>query len=229
MRTVSYRKESEDLSLRTFLLDIYSTLYKTFGPQNWWPAESKFEIVVGAVLTQNTNWKNVERAIANLKREGVLSVEGILENRSRLPELIRSVGYYRVKTERLVNLMNKIREYSSLEEFLSLPMRRLREELLGIKGIGKETADSIILYAGKYPIFVVDAYTRRLFSRLGIIRGDETYDEIQRIVMDNTPNDEYLYNEFHALIVELGKRYCRKRPLHTGCPLNKFCEGVDNE
>jgi len=229
MRTVSYRKGSEGLSLRTFLLDIYSTLYNTFGPQDWWPAESKFEIVVGAVLTQNTNWKNVERAIANLKREGVLSVEGILENKSRLPELIRSVGYYRVKTERLVNLMNKIREYNSLEEFLNLPMRKLREELLGIKGIGKETADSIILYAGKYPIFVVDAYTRRLFSRLGIIRGNETYDEIQKIVMDNTPNDEYLYNEFHALIVELGKRYCRKRPLHTGCPLNKFCEGVDNE
>jgi len=213
----------------SLLLDIYSALYNAFGPQNWWPAETKFEIMVGAVLTQNTNWKNVEKAIANLKKNGVLSIDGILENRDRLPELIRSVGYYRVKSERLVNLMNKIKEYNSLEEFLRLPLEKLREELLSTKGIGKETADSIILYAAKYPIFVVDAYTRRLFSRLGIINGKESYDEIQRIVMDNTPNDEYLYNEFHALIVELGKRYCKKKPVHIGCPLNKFCEGVNNE
>jgi len=229
MKTVDYQKESKSSYLGTFLLDIYSALYNAFGPQNWWPAETKFEIVVGAVLTQNTNWKNVEKAIVNLKKNGILSIDGILKNRDRLPELIRSVGYYRVKSERLVNLMNKIKEYNSLEEFLRLPLEKLREELLSTKGIGKETADSIILYAGGYPIFVVDAYTRRLFSRLEIINGKENYDEIQKIVMDNTPNDEYLYNEFHALIVELGKKYCKKRPIHIGCPLNKFCEGVNNE
>ncbi len=229
MKTVSYQKDSKDLSLDTFLLSIYLALYEAFGPQHWWPAETKFEILVGAVLTQNTNWKNVERAIDSLKKSGIMSIDGILENKDRIPELIKSVGYYRIKTDRLINLMSKIREYGSLERFLSLPLEKLREELLSIKGIGKETADSIILYAGKYPIFVVDAYTRRLFSRLGIIKGNESYDEIQSLVMSNTPREEYFYNEFHALIVELCKRYCKKSPIHIGCPLNKICEGVDDE
>ncbi|MBC7320956.1 endonuclease III domain-containing protein [bacterium] len=229
MKIVGYQKDLRGLSLDTFLLSIYSALYDTFGPQHWWPAETRLEIVVGAILTQNTNWKNVEKAIDNLKESGILTIEGILENKDRIPELIKSVGYYRIKTDRLINLMNKIKEYGSLENFLSLPLERLREELLSIKGIGKETADSIILYASGYPIFVVDAYTRRLFSRLGIIRGNESYDEIQNMVMKNTPKDEYLYNEFHALIVELCKRYCRKKPICIGCPVGKFCEGVENE
>ncbi|MCX7795329.1 MAG: endonuclease III domain-containing protein [bacterium] len=228
MKIVSYQRDLKDLSLDTFLLSIYSALYKAFGPQYWWPAETKFEIVVGAILTQNTNWKNVEKAIDNLKKSGIMSIEGILENKDRIPELIKSVGYYRIKTDRLINLMNKIKEYRSLENFLSLPLERLREELLSIKGVGKETADSIILYAGDYPIFVVDAYTRRLFSRLGIIKGDESYDEIQNLVMNNTSRDGYLYNEFHALIVEHCKRYCKKKPICADCPIKNLCEGVDN-
>lgn len=229
METVSYQKDLKDSSLDTFLLSIYSALYEAFGPQHWWPAETKFEIVVGAVLTQNTNWKNVEKAINNLKKSGILTIEGILENKNKLPELIKSVGYYRIKAERLINLMNKIKEYGSLEGFLSLPLEKLREELLSIKGVGKETADSIILYAGDYPIFVVDSYTRRLFSRLGIIRGNESYDEVQNLVMNNTQRDRYLYNEFHALIVELCKRYCKKKPVCVDCPVKHFCEGVENE
>lgn len=229
MKPVECRKELERLSLRNFLLKIYSVLYDTFGPQHWWPGESKLEIVVGAILTQNTNWKNVEKAIDNLKAREILSVDGILESRDSLPELIRNAGYYRIKAERLINVMEKIKEYKDLDVFLSLPLDVLRSELLSIKGVGKETADSIILYSAGYPVFVVDAYTRRIFSRLGIINGDEDYDEIQNIVMLNTPNDTYFYNEFHALLVALGKRYCKKIPNHKGCPLSILCKEVRNE
>lgn len=227
MRPVECQKELENLSLDTLLLKGYSLLYNAFGPQHWWPGESKLEVIVGAILTQNTNWKNVERAIDRLKENDMMSVDKILKNEDLLPELIRSTGYYKVKAERLINVMKKIKEYRNLDMFLSLPMDILRNELLSIKGIGEETADSIILYAADYPIFVVDAYTRRIFSRLGIINGDEDYKDIQDIVMNNTPNDTYLYNEFHALLVELGKRYCKKIPIHNGCPLFILCKEVE--
>ncbi|HON72950.1 MAG TPA: endonuclease III domain-containing protein [bacterium] len=227
MKPVECQRESGILSPETLLLKIYYTLYDTFGPQHWWPGESKLEVVVGAILTQNTNWKNVEKAINNLKERGILSVDGILESEGLLPELIKSAGYYRVKTERLINVMKKIKEYKTLDIFLDLPVESLRSELLSIKGVGEETADSIILYAAGYPVFIVDAYTRRIFSRLGIIRGNEDYGEIQSMVMNNTPNDAYLYNEFHALLVELGKRYCRKIPVHRGCPLSILCKEVN--
>lgn len=227
MRPVECQKELENLSLDTLLLKVYSLLYSAFGPQHWWPGESKLEVIVGAILTQNTNWKNVERAIDRLKENDMMSVDKILKNEDLLPELIRSTGYYKVKAERLINVMKKIKEYRNLDMFLSLPMDILRNELLSIKGIGEETADSIILYAADYPIFVVDAYTRRIFSRLGIINGDEDYKDIQDIVMNNTPNDTYLYNEFHALLVELGKRYCKKIPIHNGCPLFILCKEVE--
>lgn len=227
MRPVECQKELENLSLDTLLLKGYSLLYNVFGPQHWWPGESKLEVIVGAILTQNTNWKNVERAIDRLKENDMMSVDKILKNEDLLPELIRSTGYYKVKAERLINVMRKVKEYRNLDMFLSLPMDILRNELLSIKGIGEETADSIILYAAGYPIFVVDAYTRRIFSRLGIINGDEDYKDIQDIVMNNTPNDTYLYNEFHALLVELGKRYCKKIPIHNGCPLFILCKEVE--
>lgn len=227
MRPVECQKELENLSLDMLLLKGYSLLYNAFGPQHWWPGESKLEVIVGAILTQNTNWKNVERAIDRLKENDMMSVDKILKNEDLLPELIRSTGYYKVKAERLINVMKKIKEYRNLDMFLSLPMDILRNELLSIKGIGEETADSIILYAADYPIFVVDAYTRRIFSRLGIINGDEDYKDIQDIVMNNTPNDTYLYNEFHALLVELGKRYCKKIPIHNGCPLFILCKEVE--
>ncbi len=227
MSPAECQKELENSLLDTSLLKIYFLLYDVFGPQHWWPGESKLEVVVGAILTQNTNWKNVERAINRLKENDMLSVDKILENEDLLPELIRSTGYYKVKAERLINVMKKIKEYGDLDMFLRLPMDILRNELLSIKGIGDETADSIILYAAGYPIFVVDAYTRRIFSRLGIINGDEDYKEIQDIVMNNTPNDTYLYNEFHALLVELGKRYCKKIPIHNGCPLFILCKEVE--
>lgn len=229
MRLVKCQRGLEILSLDTSLLKIYSLLYDRFGPQYWWPGESKLEVIVGAILTQNTNWKNVETAINRLKENNMLSVEKMLENEYLLPELIRSTGYYRVKAERLINVMRKIKEYGTLDMFLSLPMDILRSELLSIKGVGYETADSIILYAAGYPIFVVDAYTRRIFSRLGIIRGSERYEYIQDIIMNNTPKDTNLYNEFHALLVELGKRYCKKTPIHNGCPLSILCREVNDE
>jgi len=171
--------------------------------------------------------EEIKTSINNLKERGILSVDGILESEGLLPELIKSAGYYRVKTERLINVMKKIKEYKTLDIFLGLPVESLRSELLSIKGVGEETADSIILYAAGYPVFIVDAYTRRIFSRLGIIRGNEDYGEIQSMVMNNTPNDAYLYNEFHALLVELGKRYCRKIPIHRGCPLSILCKEVN--
>lgn len=137
MKPVECQRESGILSPETLLLKIYYTLYDTFGPQHWWPGESKLEVVVGAILTQNTNWKNVEKAINNLKERGILSVDGILESEGLLPELIKSAGYYRVKTERLINVMKKIKEYKTLDIFLGLPVESLRSELLSIKGVGR--------------------------------------------------------------------------------------------
>jgi|YelNatPaOPRAMG01_1025707.scaffolds.fasta_scaffold02302_11 endonuclease-3 related protein len=229
MKAVRCLKDSENLSLDTLLYRVFTYLYNTFGPQHWWPGETPLEVIVGAILTQNTNWRNVEKAIYNLKANNMLSVEGILENKEVLKELIKPAGYYNIKAVRLINVMEKIKGYNSVEEFLRLPMEKLREELLKIKGIGPETADSIVLYAGNYPVFVVDSYTRRIFSRLGIIEGDEVYDEIQRTVMENLPREVSIYNEFHALLVELGKRNCKKLPIHNGCPLYSLCKEVSNE
>ncbi|MGC8716406.1 MAG: endonuclease III domain-containing protein [bacterium] len=222
-------RDSRNLSLDTLLYKVFTVLYDTFGPQHWWPGETPLEIIIGAILTQNTNWKNVEKAIYNLKTKGMLSVEGILENRDVVKELIKPAGYYNIKVARLINMMERIKEYNSLDEFLKLPMENLRGELLRIKGIGLETADSILLYAGNYPIFVVDSYTRRIFSRLGIIKGDEPYEKIQHIVMENLPRKVSIYNEFHALLVELGKRNCKKMPIHNGCPLYSLCKEVSDE
>ena len=229
MKTAKCLKDSRNSYLDILLYNIFISLYNAFGPQHWWPGQTPLEVIVGAVLTQNTNWKNVEKAIYNLKSNNMLSVEGILKNRGILSEAIKPAGYYRVKAVRLINVMEKIKEYNSVEEFLRLPIEKLREELLMIKGIGPETADSIILYGGNYPIFVVDSYTRRIFSRLGIIEGIETYDKIQSIVMENLPREAYLYNEFHALLVELGKRNCRKIPIHNRCPLYSLCKEVEDE
>ncbi len=209
------------------LMDMYNRLFSFFGPQNWWPAETPFEVMIGAILTQNTNWKNVEKAIENLKKEGLLSVSELHSIREQeLASLIRPAGYYKMKAKRLKNFISHIVEDhgGNLENLFSLDTESLRKELLSIKGIGPETADSILLYAARRPVFVVDSYTYRILKRHDIIWDDIPYDELQRIFMENLPHDESLFNEFHALIVETGKHFCKKRPLCEACPLNGWSE-----
>ncbi len=208
------------------LLDIYSRLESHFGPQHWWPADTPFEVIVGAILTQNTSWKNVERAIANLKKEGVLNPEGIYRIPvERLETLLVPSGFYKIKTKRLKHFIDFLFEKydGDLDGLLSLDTDLLRNELLGIKGIGKETADSIILYAANKPAFVVDAYTRRVFERFGMLEKDAEYDEIKRLFEEQLPRDTEIYNEFHALIVVLAKDICKKRPVCEKCPLDDSC------
>ncbi len=208
---------------RRSLMTVYRRLLRAFGPQGWWPGETPFEIAVGAVLTQNTNWSNVERAIANLRAAGALSPRRMagLPPR-RLASLIRPAGYYNVKADRLRHFLDYLRRSHglSMKRFLGTPQDRLRRELLGVKGIGPETADSILLYAAGHPVFVVDAYTRRIFSRHGFIPPEASYEDIQTFFTGRIPREAPLYNEFHALIVRLGKDYCRPRaPRCDSCPL----------
>lgn len=206
------------------LQQIYSRLSGHFGPQNWWPGDSPFEIMVGAVLTQNTNWQNVEKAIANLRKAGVLSFAAMsalpLED---LAQYIRPAGYYNIKAGRLQNFFAMIQEQwdGDLDYFLQQPGAEIRENLLSVKGIGPETADSMVLYAAEQPIFVVDTYTHRILSRHGIIPEEYGYFEIQELLMDNLEEDTRLFNEFHALLVQAGKQFCKKtKPMCSGCPLS---------
>ena len=194
------------------LLELYKTLLKQFGPQNWWPADEGplkgWEICVGAILTQNTNWKNVEKAINNLKEENSLGPQKIMSVKtSKLQKLVKPSGFYKQKAKRLKIFAQFALSFGSPNKFLT---NVTRDQLLSIKGIGPETADSILLYACNKPYFVIDAYTRRLLSRMKIIRGDESYDYLQSIFHDSLPHDVELYKEFHALIVENEKRSRRK-------------------
>jgi len=208
------------------LLEIYDILFDFFGPQGWWPGETPFEIMVGAVLTQNTSWTNVSKAIDNLKQQDLLSFEKLHGlSPGVLAEKIKPAGYFNLKATRLKNLLDFIaREFNgSLAEMFSLEKHALREQILTVKGIGPETADSILLYAGSKSFFVVDAYTHRIFSRHGIIGEEEGYYEIQEYFMLSLPEDVGLFNEYHALIVRLGKEFCRKgKPLCDTCPLGGF-------
>lgn len=212
------------------LVKIYDKLLEAFGPQHWWPADDDFEIIVGAILTQSVSWKNVEKAIDNLKAEGLLSLDAILAvDKDKLAALIKSTMYYNQKALKLKNFCRYIKQnyggdiYSLFEK--SIP--NMRAELLSIKGIGPETADSIILYAAAKPIFVVDAYTRRIFSRLGFLPDDAKYSQMQDFFMSNLPSDVNLFNEYHALIVRLGKDYCKnKKPLCNECPVKNHCSNT---
>jgi len=202
--------------------EIYERLHKCFGPQHWWPARTAFEVVVGAVLTQNTNWKNVEKAIANLRREGLLDPKAMHATpRAKLAEIIRPAGYYNIKAARLANLVKVIvEEYGGdLERFFGGSVGALRERLLAINGIGPETADSIILYAAGRATFVVDAYTCRMLGRHGLAFEDATYDDAKALFEDSLEQDSNLFGEYHALIVQLGKEFCRKQARCEGCPL----------
>lgn len=211
------------------LQTIFEKLTTAYGPLHWWPAETPFEVAIGAILTQNTNWKNVEMAIANLRHKIELTPQALLEiDRNKLEQLIRPSGFFRQKAERLQLLVEHLRTHhdGSLEQLLRQPLDEVRRELLQLKGIGPETADSILLYAGNLPSFVVDAYTRRLLERLGHLRGKESYEQIRSLFMTELPADPSLFNEYHALIVEHCKRFCLKRPLCSDCCLNKICQKI---
>ncbi len=209
------------------LMQIFDRLAAHFGPLHWWPAQTPFEVVVGAILTQNTAWRNVEYAIVNLRAAGRLSPEALRQVPcDELEALIRPAGFFRQKAERLQLFVQHLasQHQGDLGRMLSGPLDQARVELLTLKGVGPETADSILLYAGGRPSFVVDAYTRRLFSRLGLLGGEERYEEIRSLFMDNLPADADLFNEYHALIVEECKAFCRKRhPLCACCPLLCCC------
>lgn len=202
----------------------YRRLSARFGPQRWWPADSPFEMMVGAILTQATNWQNVERAIDRLRREGALRPRRLaVMPTARLARLIRPAGYFRQKTKRLRAFSRwYVRRYgASPRRMFRTPLGALRSELLGLHGIGPETADSMLLYAGGQPIFVVDAYTTRVLTRHRLIPPRATYAEIQAMVMDTLPARAPLYNEFHALLVAVGKRCCHRRnPDCADCPLD---------
>lgn len=209
------------------LEEIYRRLYAHFGRQHWWPGKGAFEVILGAILTQNTAWTNVERALGNLKRAGLLHVERLHKAREqRLAGLIRPSGYYHLKAKKLKAFTRFLFEkhHGRLSHLFRQETGALREELLAVYGVGPETADSIILYAAKQPIFVVDAYTRRIAARLGLAHADASYEDLQQLFMEHLPRAEPLFNEYHALLVALGKNYCLKRaPRCSACPLQAVC------
>jgi len=205
------------------LLKIYKKLYQTFGPQHWWPGETPFEIAVGAILTQNTNWGNVEKAIDNLKKQNALSARVIHKMPVRLlSELIRPTGYFNIKAKRLKAFIDFLMNdyHGSMKKMKNEYLYLLREKLLSINGIGPETADSIILYALSKPVFVIDTYTKRVLSRHGIMNHEKSYDEFQELFHSSLKKDMKLFNEYHALFVRVGKTFCKKKkPLCELCPL----------
>lgn len=206
------------------LLNIYHKLYKVFGPQHWWPGETAFEVIVGAILTQNTNWQNVKKAIANLKREKCLNPSGLKRiSTKKLAQLIRPSGYYNIKAQRLKKFIKFLyNEYCcSLARMAKDNLSSLRKNLLTVKGIGPETCDSILLYALNKPVFVVDAYTKRILERHNILDNHATYHQIQELFMKNLPRKTRLFNEYHALIVKVGKEFCKKIPECEACPLKE--------
>lgn len=206
------------------LLDIFWKLYDTFGSQLWWPGDTPFEIAIGAILTQNTAWTNVEKAIRNLKERNLLSPQKLLKLDNKiLASLIRPAGYYNLKAKRLRNFLFFLKDHfdGSISRMGKMDQEGLRKELLKVKGIGPETADSILLYALGKPSFVIDAYTFRILSRHNIIEDSMDYHELRDIFMSSLPEDPCLFNEFHALFVRLGKDFCKKgRPRCQTCPLN---------
>jgi endonuclease-3 related protein len=207
------------------LLGIYELLYKRYGPQYWWPGDSRFEIIIGAILTQNTSWLNVEKAITNLKSANLLSPQKLHELPvENLAQLIHPAGYYNIKAVRLKNFLNWLFEKhgGSLESVEQMSTHQLRAELLGIKGIGPETADSIALYAFGKPVFVVDAYTARVMTRHRFIEPCCGYEALQELFTNTLPQDTKLFNEYHALLVKVGKDHCRKTAICHGCPLEEL-------
>jgi len=209
--------------LRKNLNFIYKKLYSRFGPQHWWPADTPFEVMVGAILTQNTNWANVEKAINNLKKNKLLSEYALYKlSRKKLASLIRPAGYYNIKAKRLKEFIAFLfKAYQgNLKKISQADTLILRRQLLCVNGVGPETADSILLYSLNKPVFVVDAYTRRILSRHSLLKEDSSYEEAQNLFMQNLEKDVKLFNEYHALLVKLGKEFCLKnKPKCEMCPL----------
>ncbi|MBL7148821.1 MAG: endonuclease III domain-containing protein [Candidatus Cloacimonetes bacterium] len=206
---------------------IYELLQNSFGPQNWWPGETTDEIIIGAILTQRVSWNNVETAIENLKQNNLCTIEHIhYANIEDLAPLIRSTLYYNQKAKKLKNFAEFLfTGYNGdLDRMFRTEIAELRRQLLQIKGIGEETADSILLYAGGKPVFVIDTYTKRIFSRLGITKPGWNYAQYQQVFTVNLPQDVSLFNDYHAQIVHLGKHFCKQKPLCDECPLDNLCE-----
>ncbi len=211
--------------MKNKLSDIYGRLYACFGSQHWWPGDTPFEVAVGAILTQNTNWSNVEKAIANLKSAGALNARTLHEMPvGKLAGLIRPAGYFNIKAKRLKNFIDLFADNyrGSMKRMAKGNPPALREQLLAVNGIGPETADSILLYSLEKPVFVIDAYTKRVLSRHNIMDHDEPYDAFQELFHMHLPKDVVLFNEYHALFVRVAKEHCRTKPFCGGCPL----EGV---
>ncbi len=220
----------DNQAISQLLQKIYYQLLDAYGPQNWWPAEEPFEVMVGAILTQSVAWLNVEKAIANLKTAEALSPQALrLFSLSDIATLIRPCIYYNVKARKLKSLANWLGEYcqDNLSKLFANNTDQLSQQLLSIWGIGEETADSIILYAANKPVFVIDAYTRRIINRLGFTLDSNSYTAYQSLFMDNLPADVTLFNEYHALLVCLGKNVCRSRPLCQQCCLENVCRPND--
>jgi endonuclease-3 related protein len=219
------RREARDEAAGARLAQFFSALYRAWGPQHWWPADTPFEVMVGAILTQNTNWTNVEKAIARLKDAKLLSPDALYyAPTSRVAELIRPAGYYNVKARRLHSFLSFLyRQAGGSEKRLrALPTGELRARLLQVNGLGPETADSILLYALGRPVFVVDAYTRRILRRHLLIRGDEPYQAVRSLFERHLPRNRTQYGEYHALLVRAGKQHCRVQARCEGCPLAPF-------
>ncbi|MBU0946496.1 MAG: endonuclease III domain-containing protein [Proteobacteria bacterium] len=218
------QKEKKESFLR-----VYDRLYDHFGPQKWWPGETPLEVMIGAVLTQNTNWLNVEKAILNLKDAGLLSFPLLLDlPLDTLAEYIRPSGYYNIKAKRLKNLLQMIEEQygGELELLFADSLENSRINLLSVRGVGQETADSILLYAASQPVFVIDTYTHRVFSRHGLVPEESDYKTLQEEFQGRLPEDALLFNEYHALIVAVAKEFCKKKkPRCRECPL----QGVEEE
>ena len=208
---------------------IYRKLHKVFGPQHWWPGDTPFEVAVGAILTQNTNWGNVEKAVHNLKAAHALSAKKIYEMPvNTLAAFIRPAGYFNIKAKRLKSFIDflMVNYRGSMTRMSKEEMHALRERLLCVNGIGPETADSILLYALGKPVFVIDAYTKRVLSRHGIMDHDEPYEVFQELFHSSLEKDVKLFNEYHALFVKVGKLYCRPEARCEGCPLQPLFEKV---
>lgn len=204
------------------LMQIYDLLLARYGAQGWWPGSGSFETVVGAILTQNTNWTNVEKALNRLKAANALDVDKLYNmDQDTLAELIRPAGYYNIKAGRLKNFLSWLYENydGNLDAIANMSVYSLREELLSVKGIGRETADSILLYAFDNPVFVIDTYTARVIIRHGLIEQEADYEQLRDLFESNLPQDTKLFNEFHALLVQAGKNHCKPKPKCQGCPL----------
>jgi len=210
---------------------VYARLVAAWGPQHWWPGDTPFEVAVGAVLTQNTSWSNAEKAIDALRSSGALSIKDLTAlSETDLATLIRPAGYHNMKTRTLRALSAWLMLHTpngDPSELTDADLQRLRVDLLSVHGIGKETADSILLYAAGRPIFVVDAYTKRIGTRLGLLPENATYDAAQRYFTTRLTEDVYLFNEFHALLVRLAKEHCRARLVCLACPLEQCCPSAD--